>query len=193
MDLSRGLLMIIRGLPGSGKSTLVDGLLRLTDLSGARRLNPDFVQVNSTEFVEFCLVRPKDLPLKKLIYRFLLYSACEELAAGCQVIWEQPWRKLELLQLTLENINVRGYHLPETASYPFTIAIVETRLSENEARRRVVSRYKAGQHRLTSEDFTAFGQALDSFDGLNLPMLIVDGTLSLTVSDLVQLNTVAIK
>src|SRR3989344_3573670 len=117
MVLGKGFLMIIRGLPGSGKSTLTNELLKLTDLSNAIRLNPDFVQIDSPEFVKFCLTRPKDLPLKKLVYRFLLYSACEKLPTGGQVIWEQPWRKLELLRLTLENIKVRGYHIPETADY----------------------------------------------------------------------------
>ncbi|MDO8728909.1 MAG: AAA family ATPase [bacterium] len=172
--------MIIRGLPGSGKSTLVDRLVRLTDLSGAKRLDPDLVEVNAPEFTRFCITRPKDLPLKKLIYRFLLSSACEELSVGGQVIWEQPWRKLELFRLTLENINVRGYHLSEIADYPFVIAIVEIYLPTDEVYRRVASRYQAGQHPLTTEDFADFVQSSDSFDGLNLPMLIVDGTLPLT-------------
>jgi adenylate kinase family enzyme len=180
MGLTNGLLIIIRGLPSSGKSTLTDGLLKLIHLSRAKRLNPDFVEVNSPEFVKFCSTRPKDLPLKKLIYRFLLYSACKELSTGGLVIWEQPWRKLELFRLTLENINVRGYNLPETADYPFTIVIVEISLSEDEARRRVASRYHAGQHRLTAKDFVAFEQAFDSFEELNLEKLVVDGTLPLT-------------
>ena len=173
-------LIIVRGLPGSGKSTLAEMLLELPDLSEAKLLDPDLVQTNSPQFVQFCLTRPKNLPLNKLVYRFLLYSACEKLSSGGQVIWSQPWRDLELLRLTLENINVIGYGLPETAEYPFTVVVVEIRLSENEARRRVILRYQMGHHRLTVEGLKSFEQSFDSLDGLKLPKLILDGTLPLS-------------
>jgi len=171
----KGFLLIVRGLPGSGKTTAID---RATTLSASLRLDPDKVDTLSSEFVSFSEQCPKTLPVKKKIYRYLLRKACVMLHMGKIVVWEQPWRSRDLFILTLENIAVIGYDIqsPDISALPFAVIIVEIYVSSEEALTRVSERSIKGRHPLTPEDFSQFNEPLEPFNNLGFPFARFDGT-----------------
>jgi hypothetical protein len=171
-----GFLLIVRGLPGCGKTTVIDELFKLPEFSQAIRLDPDKVDTTSLEFASFCetfSLRSPDLPLKKKIYRCLLYRACSSLKEGKIVVWEQPWRSRELLLLTLENIGAIAYIMKDPLDLsvlPFFVGIVEISIKEDDAGKRVEVRSQKKEHPLTPEGFREFIGSLESFDGIGLPL-----------------------
>lgn len=175
----KGFLLLVRGIPGSGKTNLVDEFVKNTDPSDFIRLNPDKVETNSSNFIEFCNRIKCSIPLKKKIYRYLLYRACEYLALGKVVIWEQPWRSVELLIMTLENICVIGYelHNPKITetNLPFYIGIVDIHIPDNIARERVAKRFLEGLHPLPPEGIEEFIGSVEPIENIDLPKLILDG------------------
>ena len=74
-ETKKPLLIFVRGLPGAGKSDLVDLLLQLPSLNSSLRLDPDRVNFAASEFVEFVRSLPVELIPKKRVYRYLLRQA----------------------------------------------------------------------------------------------------------------------
>lgn len=182
--MPKGFLLIVRGLPGSGKTSVLNELTRVPHFSKAVRLDPDVVNITSSEFERFCGNHPSDLPMQKKVYRYLLYKACDELTTGKTIIWEQPWRNQELLRLTLENIVVIAYKLsalPENISkLPFYAGIVEISVSELEARKRVIKRFLDGQHKLLPKDIEEFIEKMEAITNISLPLIQLDSVRPIT-------------
>lgn len=172
--MNKGLLLIVRGLPGSGKTTCIN---EVTILSDSVRLDPDKVDIFSPEFVSFSEEYPPTLPIKKKVYRYLLQKACAALPQGKVVVWEQPWRNRDLFLLTLQNIATIGYGIqsPQLSSLPFKVAIIEISISSDEALDRVTKRFEKRSHPLTPCDFTQFHESLEHLDDLGLPFVCFDG------------------
>ncbi len=173
--MQKSLLVVIRGLPGSGKSTIMDHCIKKLD--SAVRLDPDKINLESDDFVSFCQGRHLSVSLEKRMYRFLLYQACSSLQNKQVVIWEQPWRQFRLFLLTLENIAIIAYNIasPDFSNLPFSVKVVEFVIDQNIAQQRVSRRFEEGKHCLTPAQFSQFLDSLEPFDPL-FPTLTVDGT-----------------
>lgn len=175
--MKRPVLLIVRGIPGSGKSTLTDQLLKLPSLKDSLRLDPDLVDQNGDEFVKFCQSLPLELPIQKQIYRFLLRKAEAALKEQRSVIWEQPWRTLKGLRITLGNLAFFLTGNADISAAPFQTVIVEINISPQKARKRVASRFQRGEHRLRPETFDQNEWTLEPCDYLGLTVIPVDGTI----------------
>lgn len=179
---AKGFLLIVRGLPGCGKTTVIDEIMKLWEFSEAIRLNPDEINVYSVEFLSFCEtfnLRSPNLPLKKKIYRYLLRIACQKLINRKIVIWEQPWRSKECLLTTIENIGIIAYGMNNPLNFsklPFSIGIVEISINKNEAQKRIEIRFQKEKHSLAPKDFIEFIDAIEPFDDIGFPFIRIDGT-----------------
>lgn len=90
-QLGKPLLIFVRGLPGAGKSDLVDLFLDFPLFRDSLRLDPDRVNLADPKFVEFVGGLSPELIPKRKIYRFLLRQAEAALRRGRHVIWRRNW------------------------------------------------------------------------------------------------------
>lgn len=169
------MLIFVRGLPGAGKSGLVDLLLKFPPLKESLRLDPDKVNFADPKFVGFVRNLPTELSPKKRTYRYLLYQAEEALRQGNSVIWEQPWRPSWGLYITIENLTFFLTGKEDITKAPFQTIIVEVLIDPAKARRRVAKRFAEGRHDLDEESFEQFVGGLEDCSYLNLPTVKIAG------------------
>jgi len=173
--ISKPLLVFVRGLPGAGKSDLVDLLLKYPLLEKGLRLDPDRVDLTDPKFVKFVSGLPKGLSPKKQIYRFLLRQAETALSQEQHVIWEQPWRLVWGLYITIENLTYFLTGETNITKAPFQTVIVEVLIDPIKARRRVARRFAEGRHNLDERVFEQFVGKLEDCSHLNLPVIRAAG------------------
>jgi predicted kinase len=94
------LVVFLRGLPGAGKSTLAK---LLAPQINAKILEPHIINKSAVRFIEAKTTEPKTRD-KIIQYRLLLDSAINTIKKCENVIWAQPWRKAENIQLTMQKI-----------------------------------------------------------------------------------------
>ena len=174
-ETKKPLLILVRGLPGAGKSDLVDVLLQPSALVGALRLDPDRVDLADPKLVEFVSGLPIKLSPKRQIYRFLLWQADEALRRGQHVIWEQPWRMRWGLYITIENLTHFQTGEEDITKAPFQTVLVEVLIDPAKARQRVAERFAEGRHDLSPTNFEKFVGTMESCDDLGLPSVKIDG------------------
>jgi len=174
-ETKRALLLFVRGLPGAGKSDLVDLLLESPPLRDSLRLDPDRVNLANPKFVEFVRDLPIALIPKRQIYRYLLWQADEALRRGQHVIWEQPWRMRWGLYITIENLTYFQTGGEDIAKAPFQTVLAEVLIDLAKARQRVAVRFAEGRHSLSPANLEKFVGTMESCDGLGMPSIQIDG------------------
>lgn len=136
-------LIMVRGLPGSGKSYLAAALENELSKDGVVVLDPDALDVTAADYLAFS----KELDaegLDKAIhpFRWSRKLACDAIAAGKIVIWNQPFTNrgvFERLVAFLEaHAKERNIHLP--------VLLVEVEIDPETAKARIAERKKAGGH-----------------------------------------------
>lgn len=174
-ETKKALLLFVRGLPGAGKSDLVDLLLEFPPLKDSLRLDPDRVSLADSKFVEFVRGLPIELSPRRQIYRFLLWQADEALRRGQHVIWEQPWRMRWGLYITIENLTFFQTGEEDIGQAPFQTVVVEVSVDPALARQRVSERFSEGRHSLSPANFEKFVGTTESCDDLGMPSVQIDG------------------
>lgn len=173
MRKGRAMLIIVRGLPGSGKSTLTKALSNNGIPSPTLVLDPDKVNKHSAEFCDHIKKQPTNLPEKTLIYRMLLYQTIEALKEDVTVLWEQAWSWREGIEITIEKIS-RALCEQEQP----IILIFELVLCINTAQKRVEERFRQGKHPLSGIQFRKlFLNGIEPCEDLGLKTLRLDATL----------------
>ncbi len=141
--------IIVRGSPGSGKSTLVESVQQRFKFV---LIDPDITHSNPEEFHAFVQTRVSEdkgfakLPLELQYYRFHVSKCVETLKAGTAIMWAQAWSGIDGVKLTIENIR-------ELVSPDILPIIIELTIPEEEAVQRVARRFELNQHRLTPKEF----------------------------------------
>ncbi|MEN9389494.1 MAG: hypothetical protein RLY61_578, partial [Candidatus Parcubacteria bacterium] len=126
VPLPANTLIIVRGQPGSGKTTLVESVQEVFDFE---LIDPDITHTQPAEFDAYVQQRIYEdmsfatLPIERQYYRFHTYKCVEALKAGKAVIWAQPWSSVDGVNLTLENIR-------ELVSPDILPIIIELTISE---------------------------------------------------------------
>src|SRR5258708_7038864 len=90
MSNSHGMIVFVRGLPGSGKTSL-SFMVHDSFLDGrVGQIDPDLVDKNNESYIDFCrhlkLTNP-DVDEKLYMYRYLLGKAKSLLSEAKIVIW----------------------------------------------------------------------------------------------------------
>ncbi|HSX39096.1 MAG TPA: AAA family ATPase [Candidatus Saccharimonadales bacterium] len=165
-------LVVLRGLPGSGKTVLANNLANYFDLNV---FDPDQIDKSKSDFLDFINSLSEELPLRRKMYRYLLSQVNTDLNSGKSVIWSQPWRKIDRLVLTIKNIQ---HYLKPIIQYDempiytlknelaFNVVVIELNISTEESRNRVSKRYIEGNHTWDGSNLELFNS---SFEDYNLP------------------------
>ena len=96
------MLIFLRGYPGVGKSYLAK---LLTEYISFVYINPD--EIKNDELYVF------DRSYRVNIYNYNLKIAKEEILRGSTVLWDQPWRKYENINLTSNQVKAENTYIIE--------------------------------------------------------------------------------
>lgn len=136
-------LIMVRGLPGSGKSYVAAALTEALGKERVVTLDPDTIDLKNEEYLAFSDKLTKEGLDKKIHpFRWLRALACEGIKAGKIVIWNQPFTIRDIfnrLVAFLQNYAV-------TNDIPLTTLVVEVEVDHAVAKERVTKRKQAGGH-----------------------------------------------
>src|SRR5581483_1224699 len=135
-------LVILRGLPGSGKSSVAnkikDALSQKIEI-----VDPDLIKKKDEEYINFVnheILKEPDLEPKFLPYRYLLSKTIAFLENKKSVIWSQPFSDLEKLRYTIGKIKER------TPDLKWQTFIVDILIDKDTAIQRINDRKRLGGH-----------------------------------------------
>jgi predicted ABC-type ATPase len=165
-------LIIVRGLPGSGKSYLAAALARTIGNERVVMLDPDAIDYDSTEYLQHVQAQLAEAVDPKLhAYRFLRAKAYQAIADRQVIIWNQPFTHLEIFHKMIGRLRdcaaEQGTELP--------ILILEVEVDPALAERRVMTRKRAGGHGPTEATFSRFMRDYRSFAGQGYATVSVRG------------------
>lgn len=173
------ILILIRGLPGSGKTFLA------TQLEGAIRpdevvlLDPDATDYESKAYKDHIDAQTADGVDPKLhAYRFLRAKAHAGIAAHKIIIWNQPFTNLEIFNKMVANL--RAYAAEHNVNMP--ILVVEVEIDHDIAKNRVATRKQQGGHGPSDNTFARFMNDYVSFKSEGYNTVTVHGEDDVAVS-----------
>lgn len=169
----RPVLIMIRGLPGSGKSYVARELQKQLDAGALVILDPDATDYDSQAYKDFsAALTAEGVDAKLHPYRFLRSRGYAAILEGKVIIWNQAFTHLDLLDRTIKNL--QAYATEHGVELPAFVVEVEVELKV--AKQRVHERAAAGGHDVTDEVFERFINDYKSFDGFGYDIVKVNGT-----------------
>lgn len=152
--LNSPVTLIIRGIPGSGKSMLAKRIASyIPDSSQVLTLDPDAINYESAEYIDFTenlSQKNPDLDASFYPYRYLVHTAKSAIGNDKIILWNQPFGSGKKLALVLKRLT--GFY-QEYQKEP-NILIIEVEIDHNTAWERVTARKAIGGHGPSSEKFT---------------------------------------
>jgi predicted kinase len=153
-------LLLIRGLPGSGKTYLANALQAMLGADKAVLLDPDAIDFASEAYqTHTTTLTTAGIEEKFHPYRFLLANLRESIVAHKIILWNQPFSDLGGFQRTLENVRI----FAAEHNMPLPILLVEIEISPHAAKARVAQRIEQGGHGPSPNRFDGYVQTHTSF------------------------------
>jgi predicted ABC-type ATPase len=179
-------LIIIRGIPGSGKSHLAAALSRTID-GGAIVLDPDAVDQQSKAYLDHVTtLRAEGVDEKLHLYRFSRAKAYEAIKAKKTILWNQAFNDFTSFQKMIDRLQE---YAAEVKTH-LAILVVEVEIDQETARQRITARAQAGGHDVDDDTLTRFIDKYESFSGKGYSVVTVSGRSD--IADSVQAVTDAL-
>ncbi len=178
-ELHHPILIIVRGVPGSGKSYLAAALQESLGKENVVTLDPDSIDQTSKEYSDFSkALTTEGVDTKLHPYRFSRSKAYEAIVAHKIIIWNQPFIDFEGFRKTIDRLQT--YAAEHTTQLP--ALVVEVEVSEAIAKKRVMSRKEQGGHGPAEDIFAYFISQYKSFSEKGYTTVIVQGEDDVAVS-----------
>lgn len=153
-------LILVRGLPGSGKSYLATRLQAALGKDKVVFLDPDATDYKSKEYKEHIQVQTAAGVDPNLhAYRFLRAKAQAGIVAHKIIIWNQPFTNLEIFNKMVANL--QAHATAHSTNLP--ILVIEVEIDHEVAKNRVERRKQQGGHGPTDNTFARFMNDYTSF------------------------------
>lgn len=189
------LLIIIRGLPGSGKTYIAERLQKaLQERHGNDSivmLDPDATDYQSQAYLDHVQQQVKDNVDPVLHpYRFLRAQAYDGITSNKIIIWNQPFTSLD----SFKKVTARLQEYAKEHKAEMPLLVVEVAIDPATAKERVNTRKKKGGHGPSDKTFERFVEDYASFapEGYNTLTVRGDqdvnkavGTIAATVAEIV--------
>lgn len=171
-DIVGPILVLVRGVPGSGKSYLSDALRESFEDEEVVMLDPDATDYESEDYKEHARKLTEEGVDSKLhAYRFLRAQAYAGIAQKKVIIWNQPFTNLEIFKKMIK----RMQDCATESDVRLMIIIVEVEVNPDKAKERVKERKNNGGHGPSDEGFTRFVSDYSSFAHLGFKTIKVQG------------------
>jgi hypothetical protein len=171
-DMSHPTLMLVRGLPGSGKSYLASALTESLGKENVLILDPDKIDLTTPEYLAFSASLTKDGVDEKFHpYRWSRAQAYDAIMANKIIIWNQAFTNLDGFNKTV--INLQTYATDHGTQLP--LLVVEVEVGHETAKARVAEREASGGHGVSEEAFARFINEYRSFSDEGFTLVSVHG------------------
>lgn len=172
-------LIMIRGLPGSGKSYVATGLQQTIGSHAVAILDPDQIDTESQAYKQLSDTLTKaGIESKFFPNRFLKAEGCRAISDGKVVIWNQAFTDFEGFRRSLESLQ----NFATSQSITLPTLVVEVEISHNTAKTRIAMRAAAGEHNVSTENFARFINDYTSFADKGFPVVSVNGEDDVSIS-----------
>lgn len=178
-DSSHPTLILIRGLPGSGKSYVAAALQQAIGSERVVMLDPDATDYKSAAYKAHVEAQTAEGVEPKLhAYRFLREQAYQGIRDHKVVIWNQPFTNLEIFQKMVDRLQT---HAAENGT-SLPMLVVEVAADPATAQARVETRKQAGGHGPSENTFARFTREYTTAAPLGYTTLSVDGKADVATS-----------
>ena len=166
------IVLLIRGIPGSGKSYFAQHLYEAIGANTAMLLDPDTTDYTSAAYMRHVQEQKNEGVDPKLHpYRYLRTQAYDGIAHGKIVIWNQPFSNLEILQ----KVAARLQEYAISKSKKLTICMVEVAIDPTIAKERVMLRKNNGGHGPSDDTFQRFVRDYSTAAPLGYKIIPING------------------
>ncbi len=153
------MLVIVRGLPGSGKSTIVNAAVKSLG-SAPIILDPDTADYSSEDYQELAAkLESEGVESKFFPHRFLRGQAEQGIDSNSTIIWTQAFTLLGGLQRTIQHL----VEYAQSQSKNLKIMLVEVSVDPAVAQERVRERVSSGGYDVSEDRFKKFIAEYRSF------------------------------
>lgn len=172
MSTNTSALILVRGLPGSGKSHLAMALDSALGSGNVVILDPDKIDHSSQDYLELCEELTKE-GVDEIYFpnRFLKAMGYKAIDEGKVIIWNQAFTHWDGFNRSLNSLKEyaakKGFDLP--------ILLVEVEISPETAKKRIDDRAGSGGHDVSDERFDRFIREYQSFAGRGFETVVVSG------------------
>lgn len=165
-------LILIRGLPGSGKSYLAAALEQALGSTNVAILDPDATDYESKTYQEHTdRLAAEGVEEKFHPYRFLRSQAYAAIEGNKVIIWNQGFTNLDGFNKTVANL--QAYAAEHATRLP--LLVVEVEVQHDIAQQRVAERAAKGGHDVDDANFARFISDYRSFAGEGFNTVAVRG------------------
>lgn len=170
-DTTKPILVIVRGIPGSGKTHLAKEVIKHIE-EPVVMLDPDATDYDSKEYAEHVKQQTADGVDPKLhAYRFLRAQAHSGIENGRIIMWNQPFTNLEIFHKMMANLHTHAQENDTT----LTVLVVEVEVNPAVAKQRMKSRKEAGGHGPSDDIFDRFVNDYISYTNEGFNTITING------------------
>jgi predicted kinase len=179
MNTDTSALILVRGLPGSGKSHLAAALVDAIGADKVVVLDPDKIDQTSPEYVALSESLVKE-GVDKIYFpnRFLKAAGYKAIDDGKTIIWNQAFTLWDGFNRSLNSL--KEYAAEHGIDLP--ILLVEVEISPETAKKRIADRANTGGHDVSEERFNRFIDEYESWAGRGFNTVTVSGEQDVTKS-----------
>lgn len=177
------ILILIRGLPGSGKTYVAIKLQERLGKKCVVMLDPDNININSKEYSEHVKAQMAEGVDKSLfLYRFLRAEAYKGIENDRIIIWNQPFTNIEIFNKMIGRLKDHAAEYNKQLS----ILVVEVEVESSVAKRRILERKRSGGHGPSENTWMRFIKDYKSIakEGYNTVTVYGNNDVSESVSEI---------
>lgn len=180
------LLILIRGLPGSGKSYLAKELQKAIGPEKVVMLDPDATDYESPAYLAHTkALTAEGVDPKLHAYRFLRAQAYRGIEDRKVIIWNQPFTNLDIFQTMIGRL--QDHAVQNHTALP--LLVVEVEVTAETAKARIAKRKQAGGHGPSENTFARFIREYTTASSLGYPTVQIRGDANTTESAATILQT----